>query len=356
MLGAGLTADKLQLSHVGATLTLSFAGYAGSIGIDNEDGAWNAGVEQVVFGDGTAWARTQLLGAYSTLAPTSGNDTILGFGIAETFQGGLGDDTMTGGGGSDTFIYNAGDGNDRIYDVGGFVEQNDVDRLVLGAGLGPDNLVLATSGWNFTMSFVGQTGSIYVDNFLAGAGTGIDRISFANGTTWNRTQIQNAISWGTTGNNTVTGTTGNDYFDLRGGTDIASGNGGSDIYQFRRGYGSLEINNATASATTAVGNLDFGANITKNDLWLSQSGSDLMINLLGTNDEVKVDGWFGSNGSAKLAEIQTMTAGSKVDSGLSQLVSAMASFASDNPGFNPLTATQMPTDPTLQNALAAAWH
>jgi len=35
---------------------------------------------------------------------------------------------------------------------------------------------------------------------------------------------------------------------------------------------------------------------------------------------------------------------------------AMAAYQANNPGFNPATATSMPTDPTLRSALAAAWH
>ena len=357
VLGAGLTADKLSVAHSGLNLTLSFAGYAGSIYIDAADGDYLSGVEQIVFGDGTIWTEAQLQAAYISQQQTAGNDTILGFRGADTFIGGLGDDTFTGDTGADTYYYNAGDGNDRIFELGSYYDQSSVDKLVLGAGLTADNMILTKSGGglHLTLTFVGQTGSIYLDNEFNWYTPGIDQINFANGTVWNRTQLVNAANWGTTGNDTTTGTTGNDYFDLKGGTDKAIGTGGSDIYQYRRGYGALEIQNGTASGTTALGNLDFGANISKNDLWLSQSGNDLVINLLGSNDKVTVDGWFGSNGSAKLAEVQTSD-GSKLDSGLSQLVSAMASFASTNPGFNPLTATQMPTDPTLQNALASAWH
>jgi hypothetical protein len=48
--------------------------------------------------------------------------------------------------------------------------------------------------------------------------------------------------------------------------------------------------------------------------------------------------------------------GAKLDSQIAQLVSAMASYSASNPGFNPATATQMPNDPNLQGAIAAAWH
>jgi hypothetical protein len=34
----------------------------------------------------------------------------------------------------------------------------------------------------------------------------------------------------------------------------------------------------------------------------------------------------------------------------------MTAYAAANPGFDPALASQVPNDPNLQNALAAAWH
>jgi hypothetical protein len=34
----------------------------------------------------------------------------------------------------------------------------------------------------------------------------------------------------------------------------------------------------------------------------------------------------------------------------------MATYAANNNGFNPTTATAMSTDTTLQTAIAASWH
>ncbi len=74
---------------------------------------------------------------------------------------------------------------------------------------------------------------------------------------------------------------------------------------------------------------------------------------MGTQDEVTVVGWFSSAG-AQLSEI---TAGSlMVTNAVSMLVSAMASFGSANPGFNPTEVSMAPNDATLQSVIAAAWH
>jgi len=74
---------------------------------------------------------------------------------------------------------------------------------------------------------------------------------------------------------------------------------------------------------------------------------------MGTRDHVTISGWFASAGK----DLSEITAGGlEIDSQVSQLVQAMASYSSANPGFNPTTATQAPNDPTLQGAIASAWH
>ena len=50
------------------------------------------------------------------------------------------------------------------------------------------------------------------------------------------------------------------------------------------------------------------------------------------------------------------TKDARPDSGVAELVEAMATFSANNPGFNPATATQMPNDTNLQAASASSWH
>jgi len=76
--------------------------------------------------------------------------------------------------------------------------------------------------------------------------------------------------------------------------------------------------------------------------------------LLGTSGQLTLAGWF----SDPRAQVQSfnMANGVKLDSQISQLVSAMATYKASNPAFNPTTATTMPSDSTLQYAISAAWH
>jgi Ca2+-binding RTX toxin-like protein len=131
---------------------LFFTGYAGGIYLDRQFDGWDYGVEQIVFGDGAIWSKAQLQAAAIAQAQTAANDVAWGFSGNETMQGGTGDDRLYGYAGNDTYTYNAGDGNDRIYED---QFSGNGDRLVLGAGLTADKLVLERSGGHVTLHFTG---------------------------------------------------------------------------------------------------------------------------------------------------------------------------------------------------------
>ena len=161
-----------------------------------------------------------------------------------------------------------------------------------------------------------------------------------------------------TGNNqtgqVLTGGTGADTLTVGTGNDTLNGGTGYTTYNFGTAFGQDTINNAFAGNTTAKGEIDFASGITDEKLWFVHSGNDLLVDLLGTSDQIKVTGWFGSNAGA---QVQSFNAGGLIlDSQVAQLVSAMATYQSAHSSFNPATATSMPTDTTLQNAITGAWH
>jgi hemolysin type calcium binding protein len=86
--------------------------------------------------------------------------------------------------------------------------------------------------------------------------------------------------------------------------------------------------------------------------------NNLSIEIMGTQDKITVLNWFSGAASAQLQEFKTAD-GSKLDNinnNVVQLVQAMASYSSANPGFDPTSVAQAPNDPTLQTAIATAWH
>ncbi|HBF29765.1 calcium-binding protein, partial [Rhizobium sp.] len=150
-------------------------------------------------------------------------------------------------------------------------------------------------------------------------------------------------------NATITGN--NDTVTLLGG-NTATVTGTGETYMFGTGAGQDTI---AAPRGNNTGVVDFGTNLTDENLWLVQSGNNLQIDILGTKDSLTINDWFGGTPVAAVQSFAT-TDGLKLDSQVAQLVSAMASYSSHNTGFNPTSATQMPSDTTLQNAIAAAWH
>jgi hypothetical protein len=100
---------------------------------------------------------------------------------------------------------------------------------------------------------------------------------------------------------------------------------------------------------------DFTGNVTDQNLWFLQSGNNLQIDVIGTNNQTTLDGWFNSGNQAS----EVFTAGGlKLDSQISQLVQAMAAYSGSHAGFDPTASTlhQIPNDTALQNTVAAAWH
>ncbi len=162
---------------------------------------------------------------------------------------------------------------------------------------------------------------------------------------------------GGTGGDTLNGDAGNDtlsggdgYDTLSGGTgnDVLSGNGGDDTYVFSLLDGQDTIVN---DANTDDFDVLMPTEINSNDLWFSQVGNDLVIDVIGTDDQITVDQWFaGQNNqldSIQAADLSLQNA--QVD----QLVNAMSSFNLENasPDMEP---SAMPTE--LVSMLAASWE
>jgi uncharacterized repeat protein (TIGR03803 family) len=124
-------------------------------------------------------------------------------------------------------------------------------------------------------------------------------------------------------------------------------------YLATTGSGQIAITAQGGAGTT--NDLDFTGGVTDQNLWFLQSGNDLKIDILGTNSSVTTTGWFSSSAN----QIQEITAGSlRIDSQVSQLVQAMATYSANNPGFDPTSPSlsAVPNNTSLQNSLAAAWH
>jgi hypothetical protein len=152
---------------------------------------------------------------------------------------------------------------------------------------------------------------------------------------------------------------GSNTFELGAGSETltggnqSNGGNGNNAYLASAAAGQAIIFPNEASGTN--NELDFTSAITVQNLWFIQSGNDLKIDLLGTSTSVAVKGWFSSSSN----QLQEITAGGmKLDSQVSQLVQAMATYSANNSGFDPTNSNMpvVPNDASLQNSVAAAWH
>jgi len=276
-----------------------------------------------------------------------------------TFMLGAGGDTVTGGNNSDggtgvnTIDFDKPDGGSTVnlnggtgvLDIASDISPSDV--LLQADNSGDLSIVLADTGASITFSH-DLTEQVW------GVASALQTINFeANGASMSiGTNQYNEPSFTYVGSSTDTSLVGSNYgpntFDLGVGNDSVTGGSGVNNIEF-----SSQVGNATVSLNGGTNELDFGPAISDQSLWFEQSGNDLQIDVLGTSSTVTISDWF----SGSSHQLQEVTAGGlKLDSQISQLISAMATYANDNPGFSASSYTQVPSDSTLQSALTAAWH
>ncbi|MEY4766693.1 MAG: hypothetical protein RI907_3366 [Pseudomonadota bacterium] len=265
---------------------------------------------------GQATVRTRMTG-------NSGANKIQGGSANDFLYGADGLDTLSGGLGSDT--YQLID-NDVIVEVA-----DDFDGVDL----------IITQMESTTMAD-------YVE-YMQLKGFAITGIGNADGNTIFGNDMDNVIEggegldglWGMQGDDTLKG--GLDDDTLYGGV-------GSDTYLFGAGDGVDTI----SETATNVGDMDTLAisGIANNKLWFTRSGTDLLINSLGSTDSVTITGWYGKVAAA--AQVETITAGGKTLTAgrVDALVQAMAGIAPPPADLSGLTATQQTT---VTNAMNQAW-
>lgn len=247
VLGPGISLGNVTVSQAdgGLDLVLTIAG-GDSIVLDDQSVVAGGGVDKVRFADGTVWDRAALLAratqptsgddtfygdfAPNTLSGGAGNDKLYGGSDADTLSGGTGNDYLQGDYGNDTYLFNLGDGQDRIRDNG---SGSDVDELVLGAGISIGDLVVsqADAGRDLVLATAGGD-SIILDDQLAGAWGGVDKVRFADDTVWDRSALFQKSLTGGSGNDVIYGDGAANVISGGGGNDFLSGGGGSDTFVF----------------------------------------------------------------------------------------------------------------------------
>jgi|GEM_PF-1519978 len=204
--GSGILSQNVSITedNAGTDLLVHFAGTSDTVRLSNvlTQDTWK--IEQLRFSDGTRWSQSDLI----TLAtsPTSGDDIFYGDAATQMLQGGAGNDRLYGragddiliGGtgndyldgaaGNDTYVFNLGDGQDIIDDARGGAY---INRIQFGAGISAADVVTSVSsdGNDIIIGFVGSADTITVRYMNASVYNGVDRLEFADGSSWNYTDI-----------------------------------------------------------------------------------------------------------------------------------------------------------------------
>lgn len=263
-------------------------------------------------------------------------------------------------GANNTVVYNSGSGTLEIADGNHGVASTTTLKLATGI-TGASLRISADSGGDLILTDGVSGDLIQVDGLLNAAGAGIGQLQFSDGSTISANQLASIAKTinGTTGSDTLSNTvvSGN-IFDGKGGDDIETGNTGNNTYITQSGYGALTINNGSSSNNVASGSLSI-LNESIQDIWLKKVGNDLELDIMGTNTEATVKGWFSDSYHQlnSIAVTDSNGVHSVLDTQLNQLVQAMATYSAQNPGFDPTTpANSAITDSSLLALAASSYH
>ncbi|TAK93083.1 MAG: RTX toxin, partial [Aquabacterium sp.] len=154
---------------------------------------------------------------------------------------------------------------------------------------------------------------------------------------------------GNVGNDTLDGGDGNDTLHGGQGDDQLLGGKGNDTYLFGRGDGiDTVIDSDSTWLNSDVLKL---SDITSKQLWFSQSGNDLHIDVIGTRDEVVVQNWYADK-NARVERIVASDGKTLTAAKVQNLVNAMSSFAPPAQG-----QTNLPSDTpaSVTKVIASSW-
>jgi Ca2+-binding RTX toxin-like protein len=232
-----------------------------------------SGVDSLIFADGQVYDRYRM--SFEVVdfdrAALDEADAYFGSGSGDILFGGLGNDFLSGGAGGDTYIYQRGDGQDVIDDLGNFSfgpVQAGLDFLMFQGDITEDDMRLTRDGdsddllielldaeGNLTgdsIELVGQFGGVRLNlggfSEAIGADDGLDyiapnlieKIIFERGAVLDFTEIVERVlaNARTENDDAIYGLLNDNTLDGGAGDDFLTGLEGFDTYLFGLGYGS----------------------------------------------------------------------------------------------------------------------
>jgi hypothetical protein len=184
-----------------------------------------------------------------------------------------------------------------------------------------DNTITGTNGSNLLL--LGGAGNDHIlgldgTDALWGLG-GNDTLEGGTGADFLYGGASNDVLRGQEGKDLLVGGAGDDQLSGGAGADALSDFSGNETYLFARGDGRDAILDVGGDDT-----LQFGEGISHEQLWFSREGLNLEISVIGTDDQVTVQGWFLAS-SLRIEHIQA--GGLELDAaGVRALVEAASQY------------------------------
>ncbi|WP_421868951.1 calcium-binding protein [Motiliproteus sp.] len=308
----------------------------------------------------------------------------------DTLDGGAGNDSLYGGAGNDTYIFGLGAGSDLIYDFDSTPGNQDV--VCFTDGIAADDVSVSRESDHLILSIDGTEDQLVLRHWFGNIAYKVERVEFTDGTAWGIDEVQALAIAPTEGDDVVEGTEGDDVIDGLGGNDEIRGNDGNDslyggagndiligaaeevsgedndtleggigndslhggagddTYVFNLGDGQDSISDFEGGHNE-TDRIQFGMGLERSDLWFSQDGGDLLIDTVGTDDQIRIKNWYSSTQT----QIEEIHAGGSVltNNLVDQLVNAMAEF--DVPAGDGAVLPQETKD-QLAPVIASSWQ
>jgi Ca2+-binding RTX toxin-like protein len=281
----GLNASDVEFMRWNNNLYITIIATGERIQV-NDQFSSGAGIEQVSFADGAVWDRAQITSA-AWYRGSASSESISGSSGDDTFDGKGGNDTLTGYTGSDTYIYGIGSGNDTVTENGADAGTDNIKLI----GLNASDVEFSRWGTNLYVRIIATGEQIMVENQFAN-GWGVEQVTFANGSIWDRAQITSAAWYrGSANGESISGSSGDDTFDGKGGNDTLTGYTGSDTYIYGIGSGNDTITENGADAGTDNIKL---VGLNASDVEFMRWGNALYITIIATGERVMVENQFAN--------------------------------------------------------------
>ena len=240
----------VKLSHDGDNLTIGFAGSTDQLIVLNQYNYGGLGygsydeIESYEFSDGTVWTAADV--REKLLESSDDNDYLLGFHTPDVLSGGLGDDTLIGRDGDDTYIYNLGDGNDTVEEKIKIVFYSNEDKIIFGAGISLQNIIVSTTSDDIIIAFANNSGSLTIKDQFSYTYKIIEEYHFDNGEVLTRTELLNMDNVSSDGDDYIVGLTMTDTIEGGLGDDVIKTGAGTDtvIYNLNDGNDIIFVSDA----------------------------------------------------------------------------------------------------------------